>query len=130
MPYSLYTGYCHIDLERFRNGSGSFVSNTITTQAAKYNMQHTTYIIITVQSIISTGFIGRHTHSISIIVAFNSSASAMARAPSSPILFLLKLYDIFVYTLQLRYNIITARSITHTQDSVDVILTLYWLLLC
>jgi hypothetical protein len=41
MPYSLYTGYCHIDLERFRNGSRSFVSNTITPQAAKYNMQHT-----------------------------------------------------------------------------------------
>jgi hypothetical protein len=49
MPYSLYIGYCRIDLERFRNGSRSFVSNTITLQAAKYDMQHTLhlhYIII------------------------------------------------------------------------------------
>jgi hypothetical protein len=34
MPYSLYIGYCRIDLECLRNGSRSFDSNTIIPQAA------------------------------------------------------------------------------------------------
>jgi hypothetical protein len=97
MPYSLYTGYCCIELERLRNGSRSFVSNTIESQAAKCNIQHSLclhHIIIMVQGIISTGFSGCHTHSILVIVALTLSASAMARAPSTPILLNLKLQNV------------------------------------
>jgi hypothetical protein len=34
MPYSLYIGHCPVNLERLRNGSRSFDSNTMESQAA------------------------------------------------------------------------------------------------
>jgi hypothetical protein len=114
MPYSPNIGYCRIDLERFRNGSRSFVSNTITPQTAKFNIQHTTYIIITVQSIISTGFGKCHTHFILVIVALTLSASAMARAPSSPIPLPHKLQNMTCNIQQTTYIIITVQSIIFT----------------
>jgi hypothetical protein len=97
VPHSLYIGYCRIDLERLRNGSRSFDSNTIESQAAKCNIQHSLclhHIIIMVQGIIYTGFSGCHTNSIAVIVTLNSSASAMARAPSTPILLPPKLHNV------------------------------------
>jgi hypothetical protein len=131
MPYSLYIGYCRIDLERLRNGSRSFDSNTITIQAAKCIIQHSLrlhHIIITVQSIIYTGFSGCHTHSILVIVALTLSASAMARAPSTPIQLLSKLQNVL-------YNIHCACTTSlsrfreaYTQDLANATLTLYWLL--
>jgi hypothetical protein len=82
-----------------------------------YNIHYdcTRYIIITVQSIIYTGFGGCHTHYILLIVALTLSASAMARAPLSPILFHLKLHNI-IYNIHYdctRYIIITVQSIIY-----------------
>jgi hypothetical protein len=70
---------------------------------------------ITVQNIISTGFVGCHTHRILVIVLLTLSASAMARAPSSPIPFSHKLKYI---TCNITYDcnciIITVQSILYT----------------
>jgi hypothetical protein len=96
MPHSLYIGYCRIDLERLRNGSRSFDSNNIIPQAAQCNIQHSLrfhHIIIIVESIIYTGFGGCHTHLILLIVELTLSASAMARAPSTPIILQSMLHD-------------------------------------
>jgi hypothetical protein len=68
-----------------------------------------------VQSIIYTGFGGCHTHHILVIVALTLSASAMARAPSTPISLYLKLHNM-IYNIHYdctRYIMITVQSIIY-----------------
>jgi hypothetical protein len=127
VPHSLYIGYCRIDLERLRNGSRSFDSNTIESQAAKCNIQYSLRlhrIVITVQRVIYTGFVMCHTHSILVIVALTSSASAMARAPSTPILLYPKLHNAIYNIHCVCTTSLSWSRVSYTQDSVDVILTL------
>jgi hypothetical protein len=83
-----------------------------------YNIHYdcTRHIIITVQCIIYTGFGGCHTHYILVTVALTLSASAMARAPSSPILLSPKLHNI-IYNIHYdctRHIIITVQCIIYT----------------
>jgi hypothetical protein len=70
---------------------------------------------------VHTGFGGCHTHSILVIVLLTLSAFAMARAPSTPILFIHKLHNI-IYSIHhdctIYIIIIMVKSIIYAQDSV------------